>query len=546
MKVGIIQPPYSAKFEDAQQNFEWELAALAACDPSLDVIVLPESCDVPAFAGSAQNVKIAAERYREPLKAAVRETAVRCHALVFFNVSEPYGADGKPRNSTLAMTPAGEIAARYDKRHLTPSEGSGGFLDSAYTFDPIFPEIFEYDGVRYAFLTCYDFYFYEAFSAIARTRPDVIIGCSHQRTDRQDALSMMTRFCAYNCNAWVLRASVSMGEDAQIGGQSMIAAPDGTAPLEMFSRVGMETLEIDPHQKYRKAPGFFAGQTGERISHFDYTERGRRPWQYRPAGPAICRTDEKMPYPRVCAHRGFNTVAPENSLPAFGAAVALGAEEIEFDLWQTRDGEIVSTHDARVDRTSNGTGLVYEHTYAELAALDFGSRRGTAFSGLRIVRFEEILQKFACHTVMNIHIKTPDNDHPIDEAHLRRIITLIDRYDCRKWVYFMCGNEAVLAQLRALAPDITRCAGAGGNGWDVVDKALRQGCRKVQFFKHSSGVEDFDEALVARAHENGLICNVFYADTPADARRYLAMGIDAILTNDYWNIAQTVADYPKK
>ena len=52
-----------------------------------------------------------------------------------------------------------------------------------------------------------------------------------------------------------------------------------------------------------------------------------------------------MPYPRVCAHRGFSTIAPENSMPAFGAAVAMGAEEIEFDLWYTKDGEIVSIFD---------------------------------------------------------------------------------------------------------------------------------------------------------------------------------------------------------
>ena len=52
----------------------------------------------------------------------------------------------------------------------------------------------------------------------------------------------------------------------------------------------------------------------------------------------MCKTDATMPYPRVCAHRGFNTIAPENSLPAYGAAVAMGAEEIEFDLWFTKDG----------------------------------------------------------------------------------------------------------------------------------------------------------------------------------------------------------------
>ena len=48
---------------------------------------------------------------------------------------------------------------------------------------------------------------------------------------------------------------------------------------------------------------------------------------------------------KFCAHRGFNAVAPENTLPAFAAAVALGADEIEFDLWPTADGQLAVCHD---------------------------------------------------------------------------------------------------------------------------------------------------------------------------------------------------------
>ena len=86
----------------------------------------------------------------------------------------------------------------------------------------------------------------------------------------------------------------------------------------------------------------------------EYIAFGRKPWQYRPAGSAIVKDDSLMLYPRVCAHRGFNAIAPENSMPAFGAAIALDAEEIAFDLWPTQDGEIVSCHDDILDRVSDG------------------------------------------------------------------------------------------------------------------------------------------------------------------------------------------------
>ena len=137
---------------------------------------------------------------------------------------------------------------------------------------------------------------------------------------------------------------------------------------------------------------------------FEYIEKGRRPWKYRPAGPAMVRHDTLMPYPRICAHRGFNSVAPENSMPAFGAAVAMGAEEIEFDLWETADGEIVSIHDPVLDRVSNGSGKIWEYTLDELREFDFGIKYGEAFSGMRIATFEDILKKFKVYSCKNVFL----------------------------------------------------------------------------------------------------------------------------------------------
>ena len=69
-----------------------------------------------------------------------------------------------------------------------------------------------------------------------------------------------------------------------------------------------------------------------------------------------------MGYPRICAHRGFNTVAPENSLAAFGAAIALGAPEIELDVRFTRDGIPVVAHDSELQRQAGVPGTIEEKT----------------------------------------------------------------------------------------------------------------------------------------------------------------------------------------
>ncbi|MBQ7822288.1 MAG: hypothetical protein IJ391_08415 [Clostridia bacterium] len=528
MKVCIVQPPYSMDAAPAEENFAKKLEYLAQCDSSMDVIVLPEYSDVPyAAASKVENLDVHNSNI-EVLLSAARDTAIRCGAVVFVNalckLEEGY------RNTTYAYGRDGQLIGRYYKRHLPPSELYTLELDHSYIDEFSEPYVLEYEGVRYAFLTCYDFYFYEAFPTIARQNVDIIIGCSLQRSDSHSALEIIGRFLSYNTNAYLVRSSVSLGEDSPICGSSMVVAPNGDILANMLSRTGLECVEIDPKKKYYKPAGF----GGREAAHYEYIEFGRRPWLYRPAGSAIALTDDAMPYPRICAHRGFSSVAPENSMPAFGAAVALGAHEIEFDLWCTSDGEIVSCHDDTLDRVSDGTGKIYEHTYDELKKLDFGIKFGESYRGLRIVRFEEILKKFACHVVMNIHVKTLSDEYDI--AAIRKIVSLIRKYDCEKYVYFMITHDGVIKQFLEYAPDIPVCVGHDDkHPWEIVERAIKLGAKKVQLFKPY-----FDKSTVDKAHANGILCNVFYADEPDEAKKYIDMGIDTILTNEYNIISQAV------
>lgn len=239
------------------------------------------------------------------------------------------------------------------------------------------------------------------------------------------------------------------------------------------------------------------------------------------------------PAKRLCAHRGFSTVAPENSMAAFGAAVALGAAEIEFDLWWTRDGEIVSIHDDSLDRVSDGKGKVYDHTYSELQAFDFGFKKSPHFRGMRILKFEDILKKFSQHVIMNIHMK--DRGGAWDEELAKKVVRLIDAYDARRHVYFMTSDGDLQDQLARLAPDIPRCMGNSGDNRkhpDIVDNAIKHKCQMVQLFKPY-----FDQSLVDKAKAAGLRVNVFWSDDPDEAKKLLEMGVDTILTNDYQPIS---------
>ena len=83
----------------------------------------------------------------------------------------------------------------------------------------------------------------------------------------------------------------------------------------------------------------------------------------------------------VVAHRGFKSVAPENTIAAFDAAAAVGGDYMELDVHVTKDGQLILMHDAKIDRTTNGTGAVHDLTFAEIRKLDAG--RGQQVPTLR-------------------------------------------------------------------------------------------------------------------------------------------------------------------
>ena len=251
--------------------------------------------------------------------------------------------------------------------------------------------------------------------------------------------------------------------------------------------------------------------------------------------PAAVLPESAMPYPRLCAHRGFSAALPENTMPSFGAAIALGAPEIEFDVRFTSNGVPVVCHDDRIDRVACGSGLVNEHTLEEIERLDAGSKFSPVFAGVTIPTLEEVLSKFSRHAVINLHLKPLQGAYPADK--LETIVGLLDRYGQLDHVYLM-GSPDVMKTALEVAPEIPRCMGAGLPGrkleetaWQIVDRAIKWQCRKVQLFKPY-----FDDRMIDRAHENGILCNFFWSDEPEEAETLYQMGIDTVLTNNYLKI----------
>ena len=111
-------------------------------------------------------------------------------------------------------------------------------------------------------------------------------------------------------------------------------------------------------------------------------------------------------YPRILAHRGGGTLAPENTYAGLRRGMEQGFRAIEFDIMLARDGLPVVLHDAVLGRTVKGSGHVYDYDAAELAAMDAGSWFARAFQGEPVPLFVEFAQFCKAQGVwMNLEIK---------------------------------------------------------------------------------------------------------------------------------------------
>ena len=531
MKLCAIQIPFAFNAADAEKSVSFAIAELDKCDSSCDIILTPEYTNAPAAFPVGECIPFA-QKHTGKLLAAARAAAVRCNAIVAVN----YVCEAEPgvfRNTTELFDRQGNSAGRFFKQHLPRAEKNVNQLDEEYTRTFRSPDIIEVDGIRFAFLICYDTYFSEYVAHIAHRHPDVVLVSSFQRAERQEILRMQNQHLAFNCNAYVLRASVSMGENSILGGNSMVVSPEGTILGEFGSNIGNFSCEIeDIKHKYMRSNSF----GGALIPNDQFIEQARATWAYRPCGSMTVESDARMGYPRICAHRGFKTVAPENTLAAFGAAIAMGADEIEMDIRFTSDGVPVVAHDSFLERVSNGTGIIEETTFAELRKLDFGSRFSERFAGVKIPTFEEVLAKFARHAIINLHLKTDEkegcSEFPKDKMDL--IVALLEKYDQQDHVYFM-GDYTVMESALKYAPQIPRCMGAFPNPFEIVDRAIKYQCKKLQLF-----TPHYNQEMIDKAHENNIICNLYYCDDPTKVGDHLMAGIDTILTNDYWAIRQAM------
>jgi len=235
----------------------------------------------------------------------------------------------------------------------------------------------------------------------------------------------------------------------------------------------------------------------------------------------------------VFAHRGASGVLPEHTLAAYEQALADGADGVECDVRLTRDGHLVCLHDRRLDRTSNGRGLVSEHTLAELERLDFGSWRGTGPA--RVLTLDRLL-----HTVRDagrpvrvlIETKHPNRYGGLVERRLVELLRrhrLVDPADgAPVQVTVMSFSPLALRRVRRWAPALPTV--------QLVDLLLpRTRLGRLPFGTRIAGPSirllRSRPNVLSTLREAGHQVYVWTVNCPTDLALVRRMGVDGVITD---------------
>lgn len=163
-------------------------------------------------------------------------------------------------------------------------------------------------------------------------------------------------------------------------------------------------------------------------------------------GKWVAATDESVyanANVKAINHRGYNSVAPENTLSAYRLSKKKGFEYVECDVKFTADNVPVLLHDATVDRTSNGTGNIADMTFADARALDFGGWKSAEYAGEKIPSFEEFIilcKRIGLHPY--IHFEYPSLENT------EKMVSIVKRCGMHKKVTWISFASASLSRIK--------------------------------------------------------------------------------------------------
>lgn len=239
---------------------------------------------------------------------------------------------------------------------------------------------------------------------------------------------------------------------------------------------------------------------------------------------------------KAVSHRGYNTVAPENTIPAYELSKKMGFSYVETDVKWTSDGVPVLLHDNTVERTSNGTGAIADLTFSYVRSLDFGSWKGSEYAGTLIPTFEEFI--LSCKK-LNLHPYIHINELvTVEKAH--ELIDIVRKQGMIKNVSWISFTTAALTNICTAYPKsrIGRLSG-------TFDETILDDARALKTTENDVFLDVDAPKLTKEMIESALSEDIYVETYTVDysnlVEGYVNMGVSGI-TTDNLNIAEILGN----
>lgn len=225
--------------------------------------------------------------------------------------------------------------------------------------------------------------------------------------------------------------------------------------------------------------------------------------------------------PTVMAHRGLSADAPENTLYAFSDAISVGADFIELDVQQTRDGVLVVMHDSNLKRTTGVNKDIWDVDYADIQNLDAGSWFDPAYANARIPTLEETLQFVDKRARLNIEIKPTKHGSDTLEQDVAELIT---QYQYTDACYVTSFSYSSLKKVKEVNPEIR-------TGY-LMSVAYGQFYSLKYADAFSLNKVFVTSQVVNAAHQQGKQIFAWTVNSMSEVRSLCNLHVDSIITDD--------------